>query len=713
MEPDQAAGPPVENFEARVEMADGVELSVGLRVPSPGGDSASRQSTKVPVLLDCHPYRKDDLFSFRGLGLYESFNDRGFATARLDVRGTGRSAGTVPSSEYSLTEIGDCVEVIDWLSRQSWCNGAVGMWGISWSAINTLLVAGRRPEALKACMAIHPSDELFASDIHFIDGLLHYDLYELSIDLLNSVTPGPEFELDEQMLADRFDQPPWMGGWLQHQTNDGYWRLRSLAPHYERIACPVFLVGGWYDGYHECVFRLLERLDVPVEACIGPWSHTLPHMGGPGPAVDWPSQACDWWDRWLRPTGAGAASTTGRAAADADPNGSGPRRKVQLYARSWHPPAPRCTTVNGAWHTLESWPVPDMTATSFTLAPGHLEPEAAPGSAPAPAATPGPEAAPAPGSVRDPHGIDRVVVDSPPWIGSEVGHWWGDLAQDQSTLDADCVVFDSEALGEGLEVLGNPLLTLILDPCPGAQLYARLEDLAPDGAVTLVTGVGAAVPASRPAGSPEGPVELRLPLHWTSWNFERDHRIRLSLSSALWPMFWPAARAGPVSVVIGAGGSGPPGADGSEGLSSSRLVLPVPPASWGSDEAPPALELPEQTSPPVSALRPEATWENANANGRWEFTWATSGEQSFDFGTMGISQRLSFSVTGRPETDAAADGEAALSVTTGTRALAWRLASRLESQGDRFRYSVRRELFDGERRIRKRAWSYEIPRHEA
>lgn len=642
----QDASPVIER-EAMVEMAEGVSLSVGLRIPA----SAHSGEEPAPVVLDCHPYRKDDLFSFRGSGLYEGLNARGFATARLDVRGTGRSRGSTPPSEYSEIEITDAVAVIAWLAAQPWCNGSVGMWGISWSAINALLVAARRPPALKACIALHPSDELFASDIHFIDGLLHYDLYELSIDLLNSIGPGPEFDLSETVLQDRFDQPPWMGRWLAHQTNDGFWRERSLAPRWERIACPVFLVGGWYDGYHECVFRLLDHLEVPVQACVGPWSHTVPNMGGPGAPADWIAQACDWWDRWLR---------VGESEAPPER-----WRRVQLFARDWHPPAPACDSIPGSWRALEAWPLPGMTEAAYRLAPGALV-EAGGGGAAA----------------------EAVVIDSPPWIGSEVGHWWGDVAFDQAPLDADCAVFDSGELADMLETLGAPRLRARLSSPGGVHLFARLEDVSPEGSVTLVTGAGLALA--------EGEAEVELALHWTSWRFAPGHRLRLGLSTALWPMFWPARRSGPLEL----------------SLSKATLVLPVPPAGWGREGAPPEVPPAEDALGSAAGyLRPVPVWDLQERNGQASFTWSTHGEADLGFARIDSLARLDYAVNGQPEIDASAEGEAVMDVTVSGRRLTWRIATRLESEGGEYRYRFRRELYDGGQRRRRRTWSYEIPRH--
>lgn len=646
------------DFEAVVSAADGSALSVSVSLPETG--------SAFPTVFDCHPYRKDDLFSFRGAGLYEYFLGRGFATARLDVRGTGRSRGFLPLSEYSHEEIADCVTVIDWLASQPWSNGAVGMWGISWSAINTLLVAAERPAALRACIAVHPSDDLFSSDIHYIDGLLHYDLYHLFIDLLNGVTSGPDFPLDETMLEERFDQPPWMASILQHQRNDAFWQQRSLSPRWDRLDCPVFLVGGWYDGYHECVFRLLEHLRVPVEACIGPWSHVLPHMGGPGPAIDWLKLAGDWWDRWLRDPSAGSPSTTASSSPEGKQVGQPPWRKVQIFTRHWHEPGPAAAEISGSWQTTRTWPLPTEDSVELSLSQGSLMRAGDSQSA----------------------SLPSVVIDSPPWIGWQVGHWWGDIALDQGPLDDESETFDLE-IDEPLEILGAPRLVMTVERDPGTNLFARLCDVAPSGQVTLVTGAGSALQAARPFE------RIDLPLHWTSWRFEQGHRLRLSLSTALWPMFWPGSRSGPLTVRL----------DGDEG---ARLRLPLAPRSWESDEAPPPAEALSLLG--GGALRSTPTWEFGRDDGRARLRWATRGSQDLGFAEMTVEQQLSYEVSGRPQVEALASGDAVMTVSLPGRDLSWRTASRLESGTDGFSYRFRRELWRSGSLWRTREWHYDLPR---
>lgn len=73
--------------------------------------------------------------------------------------------------------------------------------------------------------------------------------------------------------------------WLGHQRRDDYWRHGSACEDYAAIHCPIFAVGGWSDGYRDMVFRLVENVSGPVRGLIGPWGHTHPEAGAPGPAI--------------------------------------------------------------------------------------------------------------------------------------------------------------------------------------------------------------------------------------------------------------------------------------------------------------------------------------------------------------------------------------------------------------------------------------------
>jgi uncharacterized protein len=184
-----------------LEMKDGVRLAVTYYRPV-----AKKPRETFPVIMEMLPYRKDDFFA---LGDYEYgsyFAKRGYVVARVDVRGTGGSEGGIPESEYSEAEISDAEELIAQLSKKSWSNGNVGMYGLSWSAFNSLMTAHRKPPALKAIIAAHGSTDLFYNDVHYIDGALHIDSYAHQIDTDNSMPQSPDYRIDEDYFRNRFDR---------------------------------------------------------------------------------------------------------------------------------------------------------------------------------------------------------------------------------------------------------------------------------------------------------------------------------------------------------------------------------------------------------------------------------------------------------------------------------------------------------------------------
>ena len=137
-----------------VKLFDGIHLSIKLWFPS--GDlqntnlkqsnsypvfmqSKAQKFTKFPVILEYLPYFKTDWSSERDFERHTWFCSHGYVTVRADMRGCGDSEGLY-HDEYQPQEQQDCVELIDWLAKQEWCNGRVGMFGKSWGGLNGLQV---------------------------------------------------------------------------------------------------------------------------------------------------------------------------------------------------------------------------------------------------------------------------------------------------------------------------------------------------------------------------------------------------------------------------------------------------------------------------------------------------------------------------------------------------------------------------------------------
>jgi predicted acyl esterase len=637
-----------------IPMPDGIELAVTLYLPPDGGVS------RVPALFEFLPYRKDDAMLARDYDLYSYMTQHGYAGARVDIRGTGASGGELPAGEYTEQEQRDAEAAIAWLADQPWCTGTVGMWGISWGGFNSIQVALRRPPALKAIIAVDASDDMFHDDVHYIDGLLHLDEYALMIDHLNALPPAPGYPLDEDVLAARFDSEPWLLSWLGQQQDGPYWRRASLRPDYSRLTLPAFLIGGWYDGYRDSIPRMLANCPAPVRALIGPWNHTFPHNAVPGPAIEWRAEAVRWWDHWLKGIDTGML---------AEP-------PVTVFVQHWHGPDPQLTELPGHWRTEHALP-PDRTEFRplFCGSGGKLAGQ-----------PPIPDAA--------------VKLRYTPSAGVEAGHWWGELTVDQRGADAFGLTFDTEPLDAEIEILGFPRVEIHgSSESEPLHWFARLCDVAPDGAVTLVTGGGrAASPDVLRDAVPASAGGKVLDLHVTSWVFPRGHKIRLSLSNAMWPMIWPTPH--PDTAVVRLGSAG------------TRLVLPVIPAE---PRPQPEFPAPSPTQHPSDVsgwgdMTPSRWTTRRDAVGTVTTWWRGSSGSESGWGRVVEEEYLRYQVSDADPAHAAARGEAATEIHLADRLLTFSSVLQLDSDATSLHYRYLRQLRQDGVLVRERSWERQFRR---
>jgi predicted acyl esterase len=338
---------------------------------------------------------------------------------------------------------------------------------------------------------------------------------------LNAQPPDPEVvgagwraAWRERLEATR----PFPALWLAHPHRDAYWRQGSISEDYGAVNCPVYAIGGWADGYSNAVPRLLANLRGPRKGLVGPWGHTYPHEGRPGPAIGFLQEALAWWDQWLK--GATAAHR------------GDPLYRVWLAEES----PTGAVHVAGRWAAEHDWPSPRIEPRTWYLHQGTL--------------------APTPGRERS------VQVKSPQNTGSEAGAWCvfgfqGELPEEQREDDARSTCFDSAPLEQRLEILGAPRveLTLTADRAV-AFVVVRLNEVGPDtrarrvsyGLLNLTHRDGHAEPAPLVPGRR---YRVRVTLNDTAYAFKPGHRIRVAISSAYWPVVWPAPAAVTLGIVTG------------------------------------------------------------------------------------------------------------------------------------------------------------------
>lgn len=534
-----------------IPMPDGTRLAARIWLPE------SAEGSPVPAILEYIPYRKRDLKRARDETLHRYFAGHGYAAIRVDLRGSGDSDGIL-TDEYLEQELADGEAIIAWLAEQSWCDGQVGMIGISWGGFNGLQIAARRPPGLKAVVTWCSTDDRYADDVHYMGGCLLGDNLSWASVMLsyNSCPPDPEIVGPRwrDMWMERLDKSGlWLKTWLEHQHRGSYWKHGSICEDYADIEVPVFAGSGWADGYSNAVFRLLSGLDTPRKGLIGPWSHTYPHLGKPGPAIGFLQECVRWWDHWMKDRDTGIMDEP----------------MLRVWMQDTAPPSTGYADRPGRWVAEPSWPSENITPTTLRMEPHRLV-EAAPGEATAP-----------------------MEVHSPVSLGLFAGKWCSysappDLPDDQRFEDGGALVFDTEPLKDAVEIMGAPVVDLVLaSDRPVAQIAARLCDIRPDQRSTRVT-YGLLNLTHRDghehpeALEPNHRYRVRLVLNDVAQTFPVGHKIRLSLSTTYWPLAWPA----PKPVVLSVFGS------------ASSLTLPVRPPrddddallhDFGPDEgAPPA-----------------------------------------------------------------------------------------------------------------------------
>jgi hypothetical protein len=653
--------------EAWIPMGDGVRLAADLWRPKGKGDRG-----RFPVLLEYLPYRKTESRS-GSYSLYSWFVRRGYVVARVDIRGTGNSEGTLIPYEYSEIEQRDGEQVIAWLARQPFSNGNVGMFGISWGGFNSIHMAMRNPPALKAIIAVDATDDLYQDDVHFIDGMIHVDSWEMSQDLANAVPGAPDYRIDERYFAERFDTPPWMLTYKPQQRDGPFWDRTALKTRYESIRIPTFLIGGWYDGYRDSLPRMLEHLKAPVKAIIGAWHHTYPNSPYPKPGMEWRHEAVRWFDQWLKGRNTGIMD---------EPH-------FAVYVRRWHPPGPYLEEAPGDWRYEDGWPVERIRER-----PLYPQPDRSLGEAPAGEAV---------------HLLRYV-----PTTGIEAGGpvmWFGDVAPDQRPSDAFSLVYDTPPLDRDVEILGLPRARIrVSADVPLAHWFVRLNDVAPDGTVTLVASAGFngahrdSARDPRPL-EPGKPFLLEIEMHFTSWVFPEGHQMRLAVGNAQWPMLWPTPYPMTTSLYLG-------------GADATRLMLPVVPPGERPRPSflPPVTEklsLPGFESLDTGTTSGYGEISSIDRNPQLGTTRVTATNDSAARYPWGEERNTEIIVheaeDGHPETTSVR-GEYSTTVTLPDRTLRWESRVQFRSDGKNFYYTGVRRLLKGGVLLREKTWEQTIPR---
>ncbi|WHX25087.1 CocE/NonD family hydrolase [Virgibacillus halodenitrificans] len=498
-----------------IPMSDGAKLAATIWLPK------DAEENPVPAILEYLPYRKDDFTSIRDSVRHPYFAGHGYASIRIDIRGTGNSDGIL-LDEYLKQEQDDALEVFDWIAEQPWATGSVGMIGKSWGGFNGLQIAARKHPALKTIITLCSTDDRYADDVHYRGGnLLASDmLWWASTMFAYSARPqDPEVvgaSWKENWLDRLENTPPYVQEWVRHQVRDDYWKHGSICEDYSDIQIPVFTVSGWQDGYTDAVFRMVENLP-HSKGLIGPWAHEFPEVATPDPAIGFLQECLRWWDQWLKGIDTGVKD---------DP-------KLVSWIQNSELPEVNYDVRPGKWVADNSWPSENINEKHFWLSEGKLEEQVTSGK--------------------------EFTIPSVQEHGYYAGVFCpfgqpGDLPSDQRLENGKAVVFTSDPLTDSVDLLGHPVFHMEFSSDQKDALVAvRLCDKAPSGESTLISwgmlNLNHLHSHEHPEALIPGKVyQASIKLDVLGQQIPEGHRLEVAITPTYWPQAWPSPK--PVTLKI-------------------------------------------------------------------------------------------------------------------------------------------------------------------
>ncbi len=508
-----------------IPMRDGIRLAADVWLPAASG--------RYPVILVRTPYLKGmELLEVPKLAEY--FATRGYVFVVQDVRGRGDSEGEF---NFFFQEAPDGYDTIEWLAKQPYANGRVGMMGVSYLGTVQWLAAREQPPSL-VCIAPTAPAGRYLEELPFSGGAL---MHQWALNWINGVSgrvdQGPNLRGTnwDEVFAHRplLTSDSVMGRsmrlYREFVTNPlmtDYWKRIQFTPaDFAKIKIPTLTVTGWFDGDQPGALfywrQLMEHAPNREQHFLvaGPWDHAQTFLGGatkmgglefsPESVVDTKALHADYFDWCLK---------------QSKPRFDAPRARIYL------------TGLN-AWRVDDNYPPAGAAPkTMYFSSGGRANSIFGDGrlSWSAPAAEP----------------PDRFRYDPKRPVPSELT----DGGSDRTPLQRrdDVLVYTSDPLTEPLDVIGTVMVNVeAATDGRDTDFTAILTDVGPDGRA-LKLGPSIGIRRGRYRGGPDReelltpgkPETFRIELYDIAHQFKPGHRIRVEVSSSAAPHYNPNQNTG-------------------------------------------------------------------------------------------------------------------------------------------------------------------------
>jgi len=469
-------------------MRDEVKLAGNLYLPAGQGP--------FPCIVQRTPYGKDAMFASPAGA--KKYTDAGYAYFVQDVRGKGRSEGFYAAF---INDAFDGYDTVEWMAKQDWCNGSIGITGASAMGYTSLLAATMNPPHLKAAyIVVAPSTRLTGA---YIGGAFKQK---------DSGDWSRGQGVSEEVIAQSASNYP----------ASSYWDRTEIAEQRKYIDIPIYQYGGWFDIFNEGNVRNFMYLqhEGPVGARgnqkleMGPFGHgplsgdmEYPNGGGIGNAQGGAESEMRWWEYWLKGVDNGIMSE--------------PPVKAYMMAGARR----GAVSPKNRWMHFGDWPPAPATTNYYLRSDGSLTTEI-------PRQTAAPKV-----YMFDPKnpvqtiGGANLTFDRGPMDQRPIGQRQDYLRFQTAPLEKDVVIAGPVSMDLWAATDGSD-----------TDFVVKLVDVYPDGyeAIILDTAIrtryrNGRMPDEIAMMTPNAPEKLTLDLWDTAITFEAGHRIAVHVTSSNYP----------------------------------------------------------------------------------------------------------------------------------------------------------------------------------
>ena len=272
-------------FDQKITMRDGVNLSATILKPSP-------LKEPLPALFIFTPYLKD-----RALPQAIYFAKNNFIVVISDIRGRGDSEGLIQL--YSIINGKDGSDICDWIRKQPWCNGKIGMLGGSYPGMVQWQILKENPNSLDTIIptsSVAPGiDFPFRNNVFYTINACWLALVNGKNLNINSLMSNNDYWniifkthfMGEKPYRDLIKssglESKEFQKWIQHPIPGPYWENILPRPHdYENFNIPILTITGYYDDDQKGVLHYYRNFMKYAQSeekknhyiLIGPWNHS-------------------------------------------------------------------------------------------------------------------------------------------------------------------------------------------------------------------------------------------------------------------------------------------------------------------------------------------------------------------------------------------------------------------------------------------------------